>query len=366
MEQGLHPLVAIGLKSDTAITGVDAALVKTDGVDIFENDISISRPYSEELRADIKSVLGEKGQLDVGHLKEVERKVTQHHIDTVQALLDMADKNPLNIDVIAFPGHTVLNRPSQKLSIQIGNADTMLQTFGRPVVNRFYQADLASGGQGAPIFPSFFDAMTRDMEKPLAVLSIGGLTSLSYIGVNGELAAFEVGPGNILIDQWMQTRMGAEMDFDGLWAAKGMVDQRLLRKLRAHPYFAKKPPKSADRDEFDPLMQDVDGSSVADGAATLTALTVQSIADAVSYLPENPKTWIVIGGGAFNPSIIKGLKQSLKGDVLTGEELHWNTSNIEAQGFAFLAVRTMFNLPISFPSTTGVPAPMPGGRIHQK
>ena len=163
MEQGLHPLVAIGLKSDTAITGVDAALVKTDGVDIFENDISISRPYSEELRADIKSVLGEKGQLDVGHLKEVERKVTQHHIDTVQALLDMADKNPLNIDVIAFPGHTVLNRPSQKLSIQIGNADTMLQTFGRPVVNRFYQADLASGGQGAPIFPSFFDAMTRDM-----------------------------------------------------------------------------------------------------------------------------------------------------------------------------------------------------------
>ncbi len=366
MDQGIHPLVAIGLKSDTAITGVDAALVKTDGIDIFENNLSISRPYSEELRKEIKSVLGEKGQLDVGHLKEVEQKVTQHHIETVQALLDLADKNPLNIDVIAFPGHTVLNRPSQKLSIQIGNAQEMLEAFGRPVVNRFYQSDLASGGQGSPIFPSFFDAMTREIEKPLAILSIGGLTSLSYIGINGELAAFEVGPGNVLIDQWMQTRMGAEMDFDGLWAAKGMIDQRLLKKLMSHPYFSKLPPKSADRDEFDMLLQDVDGSSVADGAATLTALTVQSIVEGAKFLPEYPSKWIVIGGGAFNPSLIKGLKQSLRGTVITGEELHWNTSNIEAQGFAFLAVRTLFNLPISFPTTTGVPAPMPGGRIHQK
>ena len=359
MDQGIHPLVAIGLKSDTAITGVD-------GIDIFENNLSISRPYSEELRKEIKSVLGEKGQLDVGHLKEVEQKVTQHHIETVQALLDLADKNPLNIDVIAFPGHTVLNRPSQKLSIQIGNAQEMLEAFGRPVVNRFYQSDLASGGQGSPIFPSFFDAMTREIEKPLAILSIGGLTSLSYIGINGELAAFEVGPGNVLIDQWMQTRMGAEMDFDGLWAAKGMIDQRLLKKLMSHPYFSKLPPKSADRDEFDMLLQDVDGSSVADGAATLTALTVQSIVEGAKFLPEYPSKWIVIGGGAFNPSLIKGLKQSLRGTVITGEELHWNTSNIEAQGFAFLAVRTLFNLPISFPTTTGVPAPMPGGRIHQK
>ena len=366
MDQDIHPLVAIGLKSDTAITGVDAALVKTDGIDIFENNLSISRPYSEELRKEIKSVLGEKGQLDVGHLKEVEQKVTQHHIETVQALLDLADKNPLNIDVIAFPGHTVLNRPSQKLSIQIGNAQEMLEAFGRPVVNRFYQSDLASGGQGSPIFPSFFDAMTREIEKPLAILSIGGLTSLSYIGINGELAAFEVGPGNVLIDQWMQTRMGAEMDFDGLWAAKGMIDQRLLKKLMSHPYFSKLPPKSADRDEFDMLLQDVDGSSVADGAATLTALTVQSIVEGAKFLPEYPSKWIVIGGGAFNPSLIKGLKQSLRGTVITGEELHWNTSNIEAQGFAFLAVRTLFNLPISFPTTTGVPAPMPGGRIHLK
>ncbi len=365
MEHRLHPLLAIGLKSDTAITGVDAALVKTDGIDIFENNISISRPYSEELRMDIKSVLGEKGQLDINHLKEVEQKVTQYHIDAVKALLELADKNPLNIDVIAFPGHTVLNRPRQKLSIQIGHAQTMVQAFGRPVVNRFYQSDLAAGGQGSPIFPSFFDALTRDMEKPLAVLSIGGLTSLSYIGVNGELSAFEVGPGNILIDQWMQNRMGAEMDFDGLWAAKGIVDQRLLRKLKTHPYFSKKPPKSADRDEFDCLMQDVNGSNVADGAATLTALTVQSVVEATQYLPDEPLLWIVIGGGAFNPSLVKGLKQSLKGKVLTGNEVNWNSSHIEAQGFAFLATRTIFNLPISFPTTTGVPAPMPGGQIYQ-
>lgn len=365
METTLRPLWAIGLRSDTAITGVEAALIQTDGVDIFDFAGAISNPYSAELRSEIVSVLGEKGQLDTIRLKQVEEKVTQHHIEAVQMLLDKTKKEPSHIDVIGFPGHTVLHRPSQKLSIQIGNAQEMLQAFHVPVVNRFYQTDLASNGQGSPLFPSFYDAMTRALEKPLAVLTIGGLSSLTYIGLNGELIAFDVGPGNLLIDEWMQRRLGAEMDFDGLWAAKGNVDERLLCKLMNHPYLKKKPPKSLDRDEFNTLMNDVEGSSVADGAATLTAFTCEALRQAVlDFLPEMPVLFIISGGGAKNPSIIKHLKQRLNGRVMTADELGWNPTALEAQGFAFLAVRSLFGLPFTFPSTTGVEAPLPGGTLH--
>lgn len=363
MDRTLHPLQAIGLRSDTAATGVEAALIKTDGIDLFETGPFVSRPYSAELKAEIQSVLGEKGQLDVLHLQEVDAHVTQHHIEAVEALLALADKNPMNIDVIGFPGHTVLHRPSQKLSRQIGNAETMLHRFGIPVVTRFSGGDLAAGGQGSPLFPSFYEAMTHDMEKPLAVLTIGGLSSLTAVGVNGELIAFDVGPGNILIDTWMQERMGAEMDFDGLWAAKGTVDERLLKKLMAHPFLAKKPPKSMDRDEFNNLMADVEGSTIADGAATLTAFTAEALRAAVEQLPFSPELFIVTGGGAQNPSIMKNLKQRLTGRLLTAQEVGWNAEALEAQGFAFLATRSYFELPISFPSTTGVPESAPGGTL---
>ena len=363
IDKTIHPLQAIGLRSDTAITGVEAALIKTDGIDIFEIGPSVSHPYSAELKREIQSVLGEKGQLDVQHLKEVDEHITQHHIEAVETLLRQADKNPMNIDVIGFPGHTVLHRPSQKLSRQIGNAETMLQHFEIPVVTRFAGGDLAAGGQGSPLFPSFYEAITHDMEKPLAVLTIGGLASLTAIGLNGELIAFDVGPGNILIDTWMQQRMGAEMDFDGLWAAKGTVDERLLKKLMAHPFLSKKPPKSMDRDEFNNLLEDVEGSTIADGAATLTAFTAEALHEAVSQLPFNPKHFIVTGGGAQNPSLIKNLKQRLNGNISTAQEIGWNAQALEAQGFAFLATRTYFDLPISFPSTTGVPEATPGGTL---
>ncbi len=365
MHSTLHPLYAIGLRSDTSMNGVEVALIQTDGIDIFERKYALSRPYTDELRKGIQSILGNKGQQNPERLKMVEHQITLHHIDAVRALLEQADKNPRNIDVIAFPGHTILNRPHEKLSIQIGDVQLFLDTFQRPVVNRFYQSDLASGGQGFPIFPVFFDAITRDMPKPLAVISISGLTSVSYVGIDGQLYGFESGPGNMLIDQWMQEKMGTEMDFDGLWAAKGHADERLLKKFLSHPYFLKKPPKSADRSDFQYLMDNLRGLTIADGSATLTELTVRSIAQSMAFLPKPPIRSILIGGGAFNPSLVKGLRQNLTNEILTAQETQWDASKIEAQGFAFLAVRSLFGLPFSFPKTTGVPAPMSGGMIHR-
>lgn len=367
MDTNLRPLWAIGLESDTAISGIDAALIRTDGVDIFERGITLSRPYSPAMRDAIAAVLGEQGQQNFEYLKQVEEELTEHHISVVKELLDMQDMSPRQIDVIGFSGHTVLNRPAQKLSVQIGNAQKMLDAFGIPVVNRFYQTDLLSGGQGGPIFPVYYEALSRKLPKPLVIFSIGGIASVTYIGQNGELIAFDAGPGNILIDKWMQERLGAEMDFDGLWAAKGQIDERLLHKLMQHPSILKEPPKALERQDFNTLLTDVDGSSVADGTATLTAFTTQTLVEACEkYLPEMPAQYIVTGGGAYNPTMVKYLKQHLNASVQTADEIGWDAMCLDAQSFAFLAVRSLFGLPISYPTTTGVEFPISGGKIWKK
>ena len=363
IDKTLRPLWAIGLKSDSAKTGVDAALIQTDGVDIYEQGETLSHPYSPEIKEQIESVTGEKGQLDIDRLKDVERLVTQHHIGVVRDLLQKTNRSHLNVDLIGFAGHTILSRPKQKISIQLGDAVEMFRAFSIPVVGRFYQTDLSSGGTGEPIFPSFYEALLRGREKPLVVLSVGGINALTYLGPNGEMMAFDVGAGTLLLDKWMQSKLGAEMDFDGLWAAKGQVDDRLLKKLLSFPYLSEFPPKSSDKDDFLPLLNDVEGCTIADGAMTLTAFMAESAMRAFDFLPEQPKQVIVTGGGAFNPSFIEYLRQHLGVPVYIGQELRMNAC-LEAQGFAFLAVRSLFQLPMTFPQTTGVEFPISGGTLY--
>lgn len=364
MNVNLKPLWAVGLESDTAISGIDVAFICTDGVDIFERKKNFSRPYSPAIRESIRSVLGEKGQKNTQYLKQVEDMVTQEHISAVKELMDMLDISARQIDVIGFSGHTIFNRPAQKISVQLGNAQQMFNAFKIPVVSRFYQTDLISGGQGSPIFPVYYEALARDLPKPLVIFSIGGISSLTFIGNNGELIAFDVGAGNILLDRWIQEKLGAEMDFDGLYAAKGQVDERILHKLLQHDCIAKKPPKALDRTDFEDCLQEIAGLSVADGAATLTAFTCEALVQACQqYLPIDPESFIVTGGGSCNPSMIKYLKQHLNAPVKTADEFGWDTMCIDAESFAFLAVRSLYGLPFTYPSTTGVPFPLSGGVI---
>lgn len=367
MDVDLKPLWAVGLESDTAISGIDVAFIKTDGVDIYERRKCFSRPYSPMMREAIHSVLGPNGQKDQEYLKSVEDLLTQEHIKAVQELMDSLDISPRQIDVIGFSGHTIFNRPSEKISVQIGDDEQMFKAFGIPVVSRFYQADLLSGGQGAPIFSVYYEALARELPKPLVIFSIGGISSLTFIGENGELIAFDVGVGNMLLDRWMQEKLGAEMDFDGLWAAKGNVNERLLHKLMQHKSIKRQPPKALERTDFEDCLQDVEGCSIADGAATLTAFTCEALIDAVQkFLPVSPTLFIVTGGGAYNPSMIKYLRQRLSGEVKTAEEIGWDSMCIDAESFAFLAVRSLHGLPFTYPTTTGVPFPLSGGKILKK
>ncbi|MBR1945477.1 MAG: anhydro-N-acetylmuramic acid kinase [Alphaproteobacteria bacterium] len=362
----IKPLTALGLMSGTSMDGVDAALLVTDGVDIFEYGKALSRPYDMEMRSELRSVCGHSPDEDNQHLKDVERKMTLFHAEVVSELLDSAGLRPENVDVIGFHGHTVFHKPEKQLSVQIGDGDLLAEQTHIPVVNRFRNSDIANGGQGGPMMASYHAALARDLEKPLIVLNIGGVAKLTWIGENGELVAFDTGPGNALIDDWMMKKHGTNMDFDGNIAAGGTVNEKIIAAMMKRPYFKKAPPKSLDRDEFaQRIMDNLEGENVADGAATLTAFTAEAAAAAArDFLPKPAKRWIICGGGANNPTLMRMLRQKIDVPVDVAREVNWNGDFLEAQGYAFLAVRSLFGLPISFPTTTGVPHSMCGGMLH--
>lgn len=361
----IKPLTALGLMSGTSMDGVDAALLVTDGVDVFDFGKALNRPYDMEMRADLRSITGKGAQADAEKVKDIERRLTLFHADVAKELMDSAGLRAQDVDVIGFHGQTVYHNAAEHLSVQIGDGDLLAAETGVCVVNRFRNSDIANGGQGAPLMPSYYAALAQNLEKPLAVLNIGGISTLTWIGENGELIAFDTGPGNAPIDDWMMKKHGSTMDFDGSMAATGSVDEKIVARMLKRPYFDQKPPKTVDRDEFSArLAENTEGLSVADGAATLTAFCAECVVKACNFLPEAPKRWIVCGGGAHNPTLMRMIRQRLNAPVDIAREVKWDGDFIEAQGFAFLAVKSLFGLPFSFPSTTGVPHSMCGGMRH--
>ena len=266
--------------------------------------------------------------------------------------------------VIGFHGQTVLHRPEQHLTIQLGNGRVLADRLGIPVVYDFRAADVAAGGEGAPLAPVLHRALVRRLEReaPVAVLNVGGVANVTYID-GDDLIACDTGPGNALIDDFLRLRTGQLLDTDGRAAQAGAVDEAAIAKFLAHPFFAKPPPKSVDRNDFrSSLGAAFDDRSVEDGAATLTALTAASVARIVPLLPRAPKTWIVAGGGARNPTLLRMLAERVApARVETAHDAGWSIDSLEAQAFAYLAVRSLHGLPITFPGTTGVPRPLCGG-----
>ncbi len=360
----LKECVVVGLYSDTAVSGVDASIFRTDGLDLSGEIISINRPYPEELKARILQTLQPESMLDVPFLKQVDAEITQHHISAVRDLLEKAGKTYPHIDVIGFPGHSIFHKAADKISIQLGNGEQMAAAFHCPVVNRFVQADLKAGGTGGPVFAPFFEALTRTTDKPLAVVTLGGISSVTWIGAVGELMAFDIGAGNIILDSWMHHRLGAEMDFDGIWAAKGQVEEKLLAHLMQYPFLQKQPPKTLDRNDFNGLLEQVEGLSIADGAATLTAFVATCVAQSERFFPQKPTQWILTGGGTFNPTLVRFIRERIQEPVRIASDLGWDKDMLEAQAYGFLAVRSLNGLPITYPGTSGVVEPMSGGTIH--
>lgn len=359
---------AIGLMSGTSLDGVDVALVETDGERAVRLGSTGYRPYSEAERELLRGALADAAALAdraarPGRLGEAEALVTAAHAEAVEAFLRTHGVSPDTIDAVGFHGQTVLHRPETALTIQIGDGPALAKRLGVPVVSDFRAADMAQGGQGAPLVPVFHRALAHasGLKRPVAILNIGGVANVTFIGSDDRLLAFDTGPGNALLDDWMAERAGRAFDDGGATAARGRPDEGLLAWLLVHPYFAKEPPKSLDRNWFSHRM--VAHLSLEDGAATLAAFAVRAVVRALEHAPEEPKCWIVAGGGAKNAELMRLLAERLKSEIVTADAIGWSSAFLEAQAFAYLAVRSLQGLPLTFPSTTGVREATTGGVV---
>lgn len=358
-----EPIWALGLMSGTSLDGVDAAIIRTDGEAITEMGPSLTIPYESELRERIRGVLG--AEKLAGASAGVARAVTRAHAEAVQALFAQSKFPQQELKVIGFHGHTILHRPDAGITRQIGDGGLLAKLTGVPVVNDFRTADVAAGGQGAPLVPLFHRALARDLALPVAVLNLGGVGNVTWIGQGGgddQILAFDTGPGNALIDDWVRRHTGRAFDENGAIAAAGTVNQEALNALLTNPFFAKRPPKSLDRNHFNITV--MAGLPVNDGAATLAAFTATAVARAEDHLPAPPKQWLVTGGGRHNAALMTALCQVLAAPVAAVETVGWDGDALEAQAFAFLAVRSLRNMPLSLPRTTGVSRPTAGGKLH--
>lgn len=345
---------------------IDLAILKTDGESILEFGPVGEAPFSPEERVLLREAMLDAKGIErrgdrSGIIAVAESILTEKHTRAVNEFLKAHNLRSQDIGVIGFHGQTVIHRPERGLTVQLGDGQKLADAIGAPVVYDFRADDMAAGGQGAPFAPAYHRALAdmADLPRPLAVVNLGGVANATWIGEDGALLAFDTGPGNALIDDWMLRRTGAAMDKDGDSARSGVVSQLALEEMLRHPYFTAPAPKSLDRNAFS--LQPVESLSVEDGAATLTAFTAAALAHAAKQFPASPKRWVLIGGGAHNPALVEVIRRVIQADIITGDEAGWRSEAIEAQAFAYLAVRSLYGLPLSFPGTTGVSAPQTGG-----
>lgn len=357
---------AIGLMSGTSLDGVDIALLETDGRSLVRPGPTAAFPYAPDDRDILRRALAAARDMTdrtarPAELAEAECLITRRHAQAVNAFLSAEGIDRADVDVIGFHGQTVLHRPEIGLTVQIGDGQGLADTLGLPVVHDFRARDMAAGGEGAPLVPVFHRALAEaaGLPLPLGVLNLGGVGNATWIGRDGSLIAFDTGPGNALLDDFIRARTGLPMDADGRFSSAGRIDIPALQLMLEHEFFDRPPPKSLDRNAFS--RAPVDRLTTSDGAATLAAFTVGAVALGARFLPEPPAHWIVAGGGARNPTLMRLLARRLKAEVKTADEIGWSAEALEAQAFAYLAVRALDGLPLTFPGTTGVEEPQTGG-----
>jgi anhydro-N-acetylmuramic acid kinase len=368
----MRVLRSIGLMSGTSMDGIDAALLETDGESEVRLGPFLCRSYAEEDRALLRRALVDARAMTdrgarPGALANAERLVTARHVEAVEALLAANEINRAAIDIIGFHGQTVLHRPESRLTVQIGDGQELARRLGIPVAFDFRAPDVAAGGHGAPLVPVFHRALAEaaGVTMPAVILNLGGVANLTYLGQRGaDPLAWDTGPGNALIDDLMLKRTGAAMDEGGRIAGSGKVDEAALRRLLADPYFGLPPPKSLDRNAFSPAA--VELLPLPDAAATLVAFTAESVAHAIRHLPARPKRLIGCGGGTKNPVLTAEIARRTGVALEPAEAFGWSADAMEAQAFAYLAVRSRAGLPLTFPTTTGVLRPMRGSTLFSK
>lgn len=358
--------------SGTSIDAVDGALILTDGERVLDFGPTVERKYTSEEREVLQ--VATRAALDWNWtgpqpdaaFQAARNVVVSTHAAAWQALRETADG--LEVALIGVHGQTVLHRPPTDLvsgaTLQLMDAPALQAKLGLPLAYDFRSADVAAGGQGAPLAPVYHRALLeRESSASGAVLNLGGVANVTACLAGGDMLAFDTGPANGPIDEWVEGNEAGTHDAGGRLAARGRVHEGLLAQLLEHPWFQTPPPKSLDRYDFNASM--ARGLSLEDGAATLTAFSAHAVAQSLSQLPEMPERLIACGGGRHNPTLMRMLAEAVPCQVLTAEQVGWRGDSIEAEAFAFLAARTLRGLPISWPKTTGVLKPMSGGRIER-
>lgn len=355
--------IVLGLMSGTSLDGVDLALMQTDGEAIIRPLRDGFAPYGDATRTHLRDVLNSVIEMPTDilrdrsqwpdDLRQAEALVTQAHSEAVANFLGEE-----KADLIGFHGQTITHRPDEQFTLQIGDGQALATAARCDVVGQFRLNDMVNGGQGAPLAPLYHAALAGPA-RPQAVLNLGGVGNLTWLGADNAILAFDTGPGNALVDDWVKQKTGAAYDMDGALAAQGTVNEDALAALMMHPYFERKPPKSLDRLGFD--MEPVRGLSDADGAATLTAFTAEAVARGLGVCPEKPMRLILCGGGRHNKTLIAMLGQRADIGIVDCDMLDWQGDSLEAQAFAWLAMRSQRGLPLSVPQTTGVRDAVSGG-----
>ncbi|MAR79299.1 MAG: anhydro-N-acetylmuramic acid kinase [Rhodospirillaceae bacterium] len=351
---------SIGLMSGTSLDGVDAAIIKTDGKNFIELGPAITLEYSKNFRSSLFSVINSKNK-NKQEVSDIEFELTKYHADIIKSLLKLNKLSSKNIDIIGFHGQTILHNPEEKISLQIGDPIQLANELKINVVNDMRSADIIAGGEGAPLVPIYHYQCFKNFNLPLAILNIGGVSNITWIGLN-DLVAFDSGPGNSLINDWVKNTLNLEYDDLGSIANRGKPYSDLVNEVLSNNFFKKTPPKSLDRNYFNYRLIPKT-LTPADGAATAVDIIVKSIKISEKYMPVLPKMLLVCGGGRKNELIMSKLSSSLSYPVKNIDETGFRGDFIEAEAFAYLAVRKIKNLPTSFPKTTGCRIPTCGGKI---
>lgn len=345
---------AIGLMSGTAMDGIDVAVIDTDGETVGWHGPARTVAYEAGLRRRLAAALARPDD-DHGGL---ERDLTDANGAAVEGL--RADYPEIaDVAVVGYHGQTIVHRPAQAFTRQLGDGARLAASLGVDVVNRLRDGDMAAGGEGAPLAPLYHRALAGDVPRPLAVLNLGGVGNVTWLGAGEAIIAFDTGPANGLIDDWVAAHGAGACDDGGRLAAQGTADMARVAGWLAQPYFDQAPPKSLDRQAFAGLSKGEMG--LADGAATLTAFTAGSVAVAARHFPAPVTRWLVTGGGRHNPCLMAMIATAVGGQVAPVEAAGWRGDFVEAEAFGFLAVRSLRGLPLTVPGTTGCRAPATGG-----
>ncbi|TWF58244.1 anhydro-N-acetylmuramic acid kinase [Neorhizobium alkalisoli] len=368
-----EPIWAVGLMTGTVLDGnIDVALLKTDGETIETFGAYTLAPYPPEIRTLLEETLKqarawnfEGPEPDI--FREAEGALTRAQSQAVKDLVESAGLTMADIGIVGFHGQTVLHRAPTKERLgdtrQLGDGELMAPILGTKVAYDFRSTDVRAGGQGAPLAAAYHSALLRSLDKTgeTAVLNLGGVANITWWDGGDLVVAFDTGPANAPLNDFMKARGLGEMDFGGALGASGTVDEARLAELTKHPYLTAAYPKSLDRFSFTAAM--ADGLGDAEGAATLSAFTASAVGKALDLLPRRPKRLIVSGGGRHNPTIMAMLEDRAGAKAVSADQFGWRGDAVEAECFAFLAVRVLRGLPISFPTTTGAPKPLQGGRL---